>query len=128
MDWTAIDAWLDEYVRAWRSDDPKDIGALFEPDARYYPTPSSQPEAGRDRIVEWWTANGDSSLQWTFEHEVLASEGDLHVVRGITEYPKGFEPGDRPRVYDNLWLVTLAASGKASEFVEYWMLRRGEVA
>jgi hypothetical protein len=119
----AIDAWLAGYRKAWSTDAPDDIAALFEPEARYFTAPFREPHRGVDAIVDWWAEHGDSKLDWTFEGEAIAQEGGLHVVRAVTTYPGGFEPGDEPRVYENIWLVTLADSGRATEFVEYWMRR-----
>ena len=45
------------------------------------------------------------------------------MVRGVTTYAEGVENPGTVDVYDNIWLVTLSASVRASEFVEYWMLR-----
>lgn len=123
FDTTAIDAWLAGYRKAWSTDAPGDIAALFEPDAHYFAAPFREPHTGVDAIVDWWVEHGDSKLEWTFEGEAIAREGGLHVVRAVTTYPGGFESGDEPRVYDNIWLVTLAHSGRATEFVEYWMRR-----
>jgi len=123
FDNTVIDAWLAGYERAWRSDDPREILALFEPDARYHTAPWREPHVGADEIVLWWIEQKNSAVAWTFEYDILAARGNLYVVRGVTRYPEGFEPGDSPRIYDNIWLVTLTSSGRAAEFVEYWMLR-----
>lgn len=49
-------------------------------------------------------------------------DGPLHVVQGATTYPDTVGPSGEAQVYYNLWLVTLAESGRASAFVEYWML------
>ena len=53
---------------------------------------------------------------------VLAQEGDLFVVRAVTTYPEGGSRDDDPAQFHNLWLVMLGADGRASEFVEYFML------
>jgi hypothetical protein len=45
---------------------------------------------------------------------VLAVAGDLGFVRGWTTYT---EESD----YSNLWVIRLAADGRCSEFVEWWM-------
>lgn len=124
LDTTAIDDWLSGYLKAWSSDAPEDVAALFEPDARYFSAPFRAPYVGREAIVEWWVGRGDSAIPWTFEYEVVAIEGALHVVRGVTTYLDGIETPCVPEVFDTIWLVTLSGEGKASEFVEYWMLRR----
>lgn len=126
MDTAAIDRWMAGYLAAWDSDDPADVAALFAEDARYYTTPFSQPHVGVDDIVNWWARNGDSQLEWSFEYDVVAREGSLYVVRGVTTYPEGFGEGDVARIYHNIWLVTLDESGRATEFVEYWMLEDTE--
>jgi hypothetical protein len=123
LDTKMIDRWLSAYLKAWWSDSPNDIAELFEPDARYFTEPFRDPHVGREAIVEWWVGNGDSAVSWTFDHEVLAAEGPLFVVKGVTTYPHGGDGVGESEVYDNIWLVTLEDSGRASEFVEYWMQR-----
>ena len=125
IDTAKIDRWLEQYLIAWKTDAPDDVARLFADNARYYTEPFRQPHMGRDEIVAWWIANGDSTIPWTFDYEVIAREGDLYVLRGVTRYPEGV-PAERtdPDVYHNLWLVTLAEDGRATEFVEYWMLAR----
>jgi len=123
VDTSAIDRWLEGYVEAWSTDDPADIAPLFATDAIYYTTPFSQPHVGADDIVSWWREQGDSGTGWTFVYDVVAREGDLHVVRGVTRYPAGAED-EAAKIYHNIWLVTLNAEGRATEFVEYWMLQR----
>ncbi|MCL5734063.1 MAG: nuclear transport factor 2 family protein [Actinobacteria bacterium] len=118
-----IDTWLSAYQKAWTSNAPEDIAALFETEARYYTAPFRIPHVGPVAIVEWWIGQEQSSIPWTFDYEIIAREGDLYVVKGVTTYPEGFEAGDSPQIYDNIWLVTLDDSGKAREFIEYWMLR-----
>ncbi len=123
IDTTAIDRWLEAYQVAWRTDAPEDIAALFAPDARYFTAPFRTPKAGVDEIVAWWVGQENSIIPWRFTCDVFAREGDRCVVRGVTGYPEGFEPGDAAETYDNIWLVTLDAEGRATEFIEYWMLR-----
>lgn len=120
---TEIDTWLAAYERAWRSDDPEEIAALFEPAARYRTAPWRDPYVGVEAIVQWWVGQANSTIPWTFEYDIVAKADDLYVVRGVTRYPEGFEPGDEAQDFDNIWLVTLCDSGRAIEFVEYWMLR-----
>jgi hypothetical protein len=124
IDTTKIDLWLAAYEQAWRTDDPADIAALFEPDVRYRTAPWREPYVGIEAIVDWWIGQENSTIAWTFEYHIVASEGGLYVVRGITRYPEGFEPGDSAQDFENIWLVTLADSGRAKDFVEYWMLRK----
>jgi heat shock protein HslJ len=122
IDFARIEEWLEQYKAAWKTDDPGDIARLFTEDARYYTAPYRDPYQGRAAIVTWWIGQGDSKIPWEFDYEVIAQEGDLYVVRGVTRYPQGGSiEGGAPEVYHNLWLVTLTADGRASDYVEYWM-------
>lgn len=122
METTAIDRWIERYLTAWDSDAPDDIAALFAPDAQYYTAPFRTPHTGVDEIIRFWIENGDSAVPWTFECDVVAREGNLYVIRGVTTYPEGGDVvREKAEVYVNLWLVTLDADGRATEFIEYWM-------
>lgn len=124
MDRTALEGWLAGYRRAWTSDDPDEIAALFTADASYLPFPFGKPWQGRDRIVTKWIDRGDSSLPWSFEHEILAVEGDTGVVRGLTTYPAH---GDDPEaIYSNIWLIRFDPEGQAREFAEWWVEKPSE--
>jgi hypothetical protein len=119
VDTTSIVEWLDLYRSAWSSDDPEEVARLFTEDVKYYTAPHRDPIVGRDAVVAWWVEMQESQLPWTFEYDIVARESDLYVVRNIAEYPEGGSDADGPEIYHNLWLVTLDADGRASEFVEY---------
>lgn len=116
----AIERWLAGYEAAWATG--KGVADLFTPDARYFTAPYKPPLLGPDAIETWWLAQGESGTRWAFEREVIATDGSLYVVRGTTTYPDTTGPDGNAQTYYNLWLVTLTGSGRASEFVEYWML------
>ncbi len=128
MDAKAVETWVSGYVRAWNSNDPDGIRALFSEDAAYYYHPSKEPWRGREAILAGWLDNADQPGQTEFRHQVLAATGEpattgepptdglLGVVRGWTKY---FDPP--PREYANLWLVRLDPQGRCTEFTEWWM-------
>lgn len=122
IDTTRIDTWLADYRHAWTTDSREDVARLFTDDIRYYTAPYRDPLSGVDVVADYWLGERESGIPWTFEYEVLAREGGLHVVRAVTRYPEGTSDADGPEVFHNLWLVTLADDGRASEFVEYFML------
>ncbi len=112
--------WVERYRQAWLSNSPDDIGALFTDDAVYRPTPMSAPWSGRQQIILRWLERKNDPGTWAFEYEVIAVDGALAVVRGVTRY-------DQPDpTYENLWLVRLTDDGRAREFTEYWMERPTE--
>lgn len=121
-----LETWLASYRKAWGSDDPEDVAALFTDSATYSPWPYARAWDGRDAIVAKWIERGDSGRPWTFEHRILAVDGDLGVVEGVTGYPAH---GDEEETeFKNLWLIRLTPDGRASEFAEWWVEREKQVA
>jgi uncharacterized protein (TIGR02246 family) len=116
MDQSIVERWIDGYIKAWRSNDPTEIGALFTDDARYYTAPHREPWTGRQGIVEGWIDRKDEPGEWKFEYEIEAIADDVAFVRGRTDYPR-----DDPSVYSNLWVIRLDEDGRCSEFTEWWM-------
>jgi ketosteroid isomerase-like protein len=119
-----IEEWVQGYLKAWASDEPSDVGALFTDDARYFTEPYAEPWVGREQIVREWIARGDSGNRWSFDHEVLVECGDVGVVRGVTHYGPETAADSEGKTYHNLWLVRLAPDGRAREFTEWWMKAR----
>ena len=117
MDAAAVSDWVDRYVRAWNSNDPAEIGALFTADAVYYTEPFAAGWRGRDTLVREWLGRQDEPGTTTFRYEVLAAQGGGGIVRGWTQYHTP------PREFSNLWVIRLTDDGQASEFTEWWMQR-----
>jgi hypothetical protein len=124
IDTMRIGEWLDRYREAWRTDSPDDVAGLFTDDVRYFTAPYREPLEGLEAVIAYWIGERESGIPWTFESEVVAREGDLHVVRAVTRYPEGTRDADGEEVFHNLWLVTLSDDGRAREFVEYFMLAK----
>ena len=114
--------WVQRCIRAWDSNDPDEIADLFTTDAVYRPTPMSEGWHGRQAIVAGWLDRKDDPGTWTFEHEVVAIDGDLAVIHGVTRYVAPYP------TYENLWLVHLDDHGRARDFTEYWMEHKGRQA
>ncbi len=117
MEGKRFEGWVDRYRAAWESSDPDEISALFAPDGRYYDSPGDEPWIGPEKIVTEWLARKDPPGETTFEYEVIASEGDMGFVRGVTYYRS------EDNVYDNLWEITLDADDRCRSFTEWWMVR-----
>jgi uncharacterized protein (TIGR02246 family) len=112
-----VERWVEGYVKAWKTNDPEDIGALFTDDATYYTAPHREPWRGRDAIVQGWLGRKDEQGRWDFEYRVQDVAGDRAYVRGLTTYHDQ-DASD----YSNLWEITLDGDGRCSEFVEWWMV------
>jgi ketosteroid isomerase-like protein len=108
--------WVESYVRAWESNDPEEIGALFAEDAEYYTAPFRKPWSGRQGIVEKWLARKEEPGTWTFRFEVMAEADGLGFVRGWTGYPD--------TRYSNLWVIRLDPDDRCREFTEWWMVEK----
>jgi len=110
-----LHTWVDAYVRAWNSNDPAAIGALFSQDAAYYTEPYSAPWRGRDEIVRQWLDHKDAPGETEFRWQPVAISPDVAVIQGETVYHTP------PRTYSNLWVIRLDAEGRCTEFTEWWM-------
>ncbi|WP_127792744.1 nuclear transport factor 2 family protein [Agromyces sp. LHK192] len=110
-------AWVEGYIRAWETNDPDDIGALFTDDAVYEYRPDD-PEAarGREAIIREWIEADDQPGTWTYDWTLLVDTPELAVVVGRVEYPA-------EKDYDSLWVVRLEPDGRASRFTEWYMER-----
>jgi hypothetical protein len=110
-----LSTWIDKYRRAWESNEPDDIRALFTEDAEYRTEPYGEPWRGHGEIVEGWIEARDEPGEADFEWKPIVSTPDLGIAEGVTDY------ADRGAVYSNLWVVRFAPDGRATEFTEWWM-------
>jgi uncharacterized protein (TIGR02246 family) len=110
-----LHTWVDAYVRAWNSNDPAAIGALFSQDAAYCTEPYSAPWRGRDEIVRQWLDHKDEPGETEFRRQPVAISPDVAVIQGETVYRTP------PRTYSNLWVIRLDPDGRCTEFTEWWM-------
>ena len=110
--------WIEGYKKAWASNEADDIRALFTDDARYLTSPTSEWREGIEAIIAGWIADQDQPGDYTFEFSVIADDGELALVQGVTDY----SGADRP-VYDNLWIIRFGPDGRATEFTEWYMER-----
>jgi uncharacterized protein (TIGR02246 family) len=118
-----VQAWLDRYVEAWRTDDAAQIAALFTEDASYRYRPyggDKNAAVGRDAIVAAWLEEGDPPGSWEARYETFAVEGERAVASGTSRY---FASAKGPeRIFHNAFLLRFAPDGRCAEFTEYYML------
>ena len=113
--------WLERYVAAWKSGDPKHIGDLFGEDARYRYHPYDEPIVGRQAIVDSWVADPDPPGSFEARYERFAVDGDRAVAVGASTYLA--EDGSVDRVYDNVFLLEFDDAGRCSDFTEWYVKR-----
>jgi ketosteroid isomerase-like protein len=119
MDQAGFQAWLNQYIDAWRSGDPAAIGDLFGEDARYFYGPYREPIVGRDAIVREWTENPDEPGSWEAEYRPLAVDGDTAVSIGESRYAEG-------KTYSNIFVCRFDADGRCAEFREWFMEKKAK--
>ena len=122
MDRSAVQAWLDRYVAAWRANQPGPIEDLFAEDAVYGYRPWEGDDhtiRGRDAIVASWLEEPDEPVAWDAHYEPYVVEGDRAVAVGWSRYAA---TSDAPeRTYHNAYLLRFAPDGRCAEFREYYM-------
>ena len=56
MDRRAVEQWVADYERLWRTTGTELLDELFVPDASYLPSPWAQPAEGLPAIARFWEA------------------------------------------------------------------------
>ena len=129
---SAVQAWLDRYVDAWKSYDPDQVASLFADDAtyRYHPyDPEDEVVRGRDAIVrDWIEPDGNASTRdqpntYDAAYEVYAVDGDRAVAVGSSRYWTDSTRSTLQQTYDNVFLLRFDDAGRCLEFVELFMKR-----
>lgn len=110
-----VATWVDGYVRAWNSNSPGDIAALFTEDAHYFTAPFRTPWRGTGEIVEGWLERKEEPGDATFSWEPLVLTPELTIIQGMTTYRTP------PQIFSNLWIIRLDHDGRCREFTEWWM-------
>jgi ketosteroid isomerase-like protein len=120
LDRAAFQAWLDQYIAAWRANDPTQVGDLFAEDAVYRHRPTDPGVRGRAAIVADWEPEDPAG--WEAKYSVLAIDGDVHVASGETRYRTG--DGEPDQRYANIFVCRFDADGRCTDFTEWWTLER----
>jgi SnoaL-like domain len=126
MNRSDLQAWLDRYVEAWRTNDRGLIASLFTDDAVYGYRPWDSDEhtvRGSQAIAASWLEEPDTPDSWDAHYEPFAVEDDRAVAVGWSRYAAA---GDQPeRLYHNAYLLRFASDGRCREFHEFYMLQDG---
>jgi ketosteroid isomerase-like protein len=110
--------WLNRYFGAWVSNDPAEVSTLFAADAEYWTGPFSQPQRGRDAIVERWTSEVQMDVRTTFEP--LA----IHDGTGVAHWNvRSRSVAGSLREWDGILVVTFDVEGRCREHREWFAVR-----
>lgn len=130
MDHETAQAWLDDYVAAWRSYDPAAIAALFSDDVSYRYHPYDEPVLGRDAVVASWLGEGgadgastrDAPGTYDAHYAPVAVDGDVVVATGSSTYLD--EPGGSvTQEFENCFVMRFDDEGRCRDFTEYYAKR-----
>ena len=110
-----VQAWLDRYIEAWRSDDPILIESLFADEALYRYDPFREPLVGGPAIAADWLQSPDAPGSWDAEYRPYAVERDRAVAIGETRYTNG-------QRFANVFVLEFAPDGRCSSFTEVFFL------
>ncbi len=111
-----VQAWLDAYVAAWRSNDRDEILALFADDVSYAYHPYDEPLRGPDAVADSWLENPDDPDTWQAAYAPVLIKGDEAIATGESRYTDG-------EVFSNLWQLEFDADGRCRRFVEWYLLQ-----
>jgi ketosteroid isomerase-like protein len=130
MDRAQAQAWLDDYVSAWKSYDRDEIAALFAEDVSYRYHPYDEPLVGREAVVDTWlgvadrdgSSTRDAPGTYDGHYTPYAVDGDVVVATGTSVY-QDHPDGPVTRTFDNCFLVRFDDDGRCAEFTELYMQR-----
>jgi ketosteroid isomerase-like protein len=109
-----VQAWLDAYKDAWRSNDEAAIRELFAPDATYAFDPYGEPVRGPDAIAAIWLQEPDEPGSWEASYSPSLIEGRRAIATGETRY-------QGRAVFSNLFELEFDAEARCTRFVEWYM-------
>jgi ketosteroid isomerase-like protein len=116
-----VQAWVDEYGRAWRDKDADAVVALFTEDAEYRSSPFRDPSVGSTGIRDYWTRATSTQEDADVRMGTPVVAGDRVVVEWwATMRDEGEEitlPG--------CLLLRFAADGRCAALREYWHVEPG---
>jgi len=115
MERSAVESWVNGYLRAWRSPGTDKLADMFTPDVTYRLSPWQQPHRGLDALAKVWEDEREGPDEaFTFTSEVVAVDGATAVIRAEVEY---LRPGRK--TWRDLWVVRFADDGRCESFEEW---------
>jgi hypothetical protein len=107
--------WLETWGRAWRTNDPAEIGTLVADEFTWH-TPFVEVVRDRQTLVDRWVKTGKSESDVETDYEILALDED----RGICRYSATYLRDGTVRVRaEYILMVSLDESGRCTEFHEW---------
>lgn len=115
MDRAAVEQWVADYERVWRTPGTEILAEIFMPEATYLPSPWAQPIEGLEGIALFWEAErAGPDENFTMSSDIVTLDGDTAVVRVEVRYGAAQE-----RPWRDLWVLRLTADGRCTSFEEW---------
>jgi hypothetical protein len=115
MDRTAVERWVADYERLWRTPGVEKLAELFGPDVSYRPSPWAPAVEGLAAIEEFWDRERASAAEgFTMASDVVAVDGDTAVVRVWVRYA---DP--QSAQWRDLWVVRFGEDQRCVSFEEW---------
>lgn len=113
---------LEAYFRAWVSNDPDEVAALFSRDAFYHTGPFAEPWRGRGAIVAAWVGDPEQQAGVRYAFEPLAVAGDAGIAAWRVSYTRN-APRRAAVEVDGVLVAWFDDDGRCAEHRE-WAVRR----
>lgn len=94
---------VDEFRRALQQRDADRIAALLHPDVQLMLYSATEPIAGRDAALEWYTSAFERRIVFEGTASVAETDGDAVLLRGRIYW---YERDDGGRDQPGEWLMT----------------------
>jgi hypothetical protein len=115
MDRSAVERWVTDYERVWRTPGTELLAGLFTSDASYLPSPWAEPAVGLEAIGRFWEVEREGPDEpFAMTSEVVAVDGATAVVRVSVDYT-----GRDGTVWRDLWVLRFEEDGRCSAFEEW---------
>jgi len=119
MDKHTLRVWLNAYGSAWENRDPNAAGMLFTEDATYQETPFDKPMLGRPAIIEYWTHVPRTQENIHFNHEIIATTGDMWIVHWSTSFTR--IPSNSKVILDGIFVLSFSENNQCKSLREWWV-------
>lgn len=116
-----VQAWVDEYGRAWRDRDADAAAALFTEDAEYRSSPFREPSVGSTGIHDYWTRATSTQEDAYVRMGAPVVAGDRVVV----EWWATMRDAGREITLPGCLVLRFAADGRCAALREYWHVEPG---
>lgn len=112
------DDWLRKYGQAWEERAPQMAVQLFAQDCRYFETPFSEPQIGRDGVLKYWQAVPDGQTNIAFRYRVLSVQSRTVIAHWSASFTR-VASGVQVKL-DGMFVLDFDDDGLCRTLREWW--------